>query len=117
MERREWLQLLAALAATPAGSAQQPPAVSVPTINKEMLTAALKVMGLEFSDAQLEMMLANVNRALGTFGALRKIEVPQETAPAFTFQPNVPVVPRGAKAQFRPSKLTARRDWKNIEDL
>jgi len=117
MERREWFQLLAALAAAPAGWAQQAPAVAVPAISKDMLTAALKVMGLEFSDAQLEMMLANANRALGTFGALRKIEVPQETAPAFTFTPNVPVGPRGAKAQFRPSKLTVRRDWRNVEDL
>ncbi len=74
-------------------------------------------MGLEFTDAQLEMMLANVNRSLGNFEGLRKIEVPQETAPAFTFTPKLPVIAKGAKARFQPLKQKARRDWKNIEDL
>ncbi len=60
--------MLAALAAASSGSAaQQTPPAPSPAINKDTLAAALKVMGLEFREAQLEMMLANVNRALGNF--------------------------------------------------
>lgn len=117
MERREWFQLLAALAASSSGAAAQQPAPAVQAINKETLVAALKVMGLEFRDAHLDMMLANVNRALGNFDGLRKISLPQETPPAFTFTPNLPALPKGAKPRFRPSKPAVRRDWKNIEDL
>ncbi|MFN7939334.1 MAG: amidase [Bryobacteraceae bacterium] len=117
MERREWFQLLAALAAAPAAASMQQSPAEPPAITKDMLLAALKVMGLEFRDPQLEMMLANANRALGNFSALRKIEVPQDTAPAFTFAPKLPASPKAAKARFQPSKLVARKDWKNIEDL
>lgn len=117
MERREWFQLLAALAAAPATASMQQAPAEPPSITKDMLIAALKVMGLEFRDPQLELMLANANRALGNFSALRKIEVPQDTAPAFTFAPKLPATPKNAKARFQPSKFTTRKDWKNIEDL
>lgn len=117
MERREWFQLLAALAASSSGAAAQQPAPAVQAISKEMLVAALKVMGLEFRDAHLDLMLANVNRALGNFEGLRKISLPQETPPAFTFTPNLPPLRKSAKPRFRPSKPAVRRDWKNIEDL
>ncbi|MBL8173928.1 MAG: amidase [Bryobacterales bacterium] len=117
MERREWFQMLAALAAAPAGASMQQGGSTPPAIDKATLAAALKVLGLEFSEPQIEMMLANVNRARGNFDALRKIELPLETSPAFTFRPNTPPAAKNAKPRFQPSRTKVRTDWKNIEDL
>ncbi len=103
MNRREWMQLLAVLSASGAGAQERRP--QVPKVaDKEMLAAALKLIGLEFDDAKLEMMLNSVNRALANYGRLRKIDVPLDTEPAFSFHP-WPVgrpLPKGP-ARFRPT--------------
>ena len=72
---------------------------------------ALKLAELEFRDEQLTMMLADINRNLRTYEALRKIAVPLDTEPAFRFQPKPP---SGLKisldrAQRAPNALCARR--------
>src|ERR1044071_335633 len=102
MNRRTWLQVLSVLAA--ARGYSQSPATSPTTpapqggrgpqqpmrVTKEQIQAALKLLGLEFQDAEIDMMLPNVNRALGGYENTRKIEVPYDTEPAFTFHPGLP---------------------------
>ncbi|MBI3679758.1 MAG: amidase [Acidobacteria bacterium] len=114
MHRRDWLQMLAALAVTEL-PAQQNPQPAPQRITKEMLATALKAMGLEFPDAQLDMMLSNANRSLASIEALRKASVPLDTEPAFAFSPIVPPAPK--KARFAPTRRQPRRDWKKPEDL
>ncbi len=118
MDRRDWFQLLAALAAAQSAPAQQQP---TPTpagpISKEMLIAALKVMNLEFTDEHLSLMLPRVNRSLSSIDNLRKSPVPLDTEPAVTFSPLLPGRSWPKTARFQPSRPKPRRDWKNIEDL
>jgi Asp-tRNA(Asn)/Glu-tRNA(Gln) amidotransferase A subunit family amidase len=59
-------------------------------VTKEQITGALKLMGLEFTDAELDMMLRPVNTALGSYEALRKVEIGYGVEPAFHFQPGLP---------------------------
>ncbi|MBI3207405.1 MAG: amidase [Candidatus Solibacter usitatus] len=117
MERREWFQLMAALAAAPEIPAQQNPAAQPQRISKETLTGALKTMGLEFSEEHLALMLPRVNRGLGSLEALRKIDIPLDTEPAITYSTRLPGQSWPRTARFQPTRSVARRDWKNVEDL
>jgi len=59
-------------------------------VTKEQVVAALKLMGLEFQDAEIEPMLRGVNQALGQYESLRKVDIPLDTEPAFAFHPGLP---------------------------
>ena len=59
-------------------------------ITKEQVVGALKLMGLEFQDAEIDMMLRGVNQALSNYESLRKADVPIDTEPAFAFHPGLP---------------------------
>lgn len=120
MDRRTWMQLLAVLAAASDARAQQsPPPAEPPTISKDQLAAALKLIGLEFPDAQLETMLRGVGRALNDYQALRKIDVPLDTEPAYSFHPGLPGrAPKAAPARFLPTVAKAApKSWSSVEDL
>src|ERR1700757_3666563 len=86
MDRRTWMQLISVLAAArPAIAQTQPPATTTPQppatggrgggrgqqrplrVTREQLQAALKLFGLEFQDAELDMMLRNVDTALASY--------------------------------------------------
>ena len=54
------------------------------------MATALKLLGLEFQDAELEMMLRNVDRALTSYEGVRRIDVGYDTEPAFAFHPGLP---------------------------
>ena len=104
MDRRTWIQLTAALAAArpaPAQPQQQPAPLRV---TKEQVAAALKLLGLEFREAEIDMMLRPLSRALDGYEALRKVEVALDTEPAFTFHPGLPdrVVSK-ERARFHPT--------------
>src|SRR5579885_1346800 len=112
MDRRTWLQLLGLLStASAANSQQRPPATTPPAttapgeggrggrggfqqqpmrITKEQVAAALTLLGLNFQDGELDLMLRRVNSALYNYEALRKIDVPYGTEPAFAFHPGLP---------------------------
>src|ERR1035438_10735923 len=113
MDRRTWLQLITILAAAREAHPQQRGGASTPPppaaegagrggrgqgglpnlpmrVTKEQVIGALKLMGLEFQDAELDMMLRGVNRALSDYEALRKADVPIDTEPAFAFHPGLP---------------------------
>ena len=59
-------------------------------VDKDQIAGALKLMGLEFQDAEMETMLRGANQALGNYEALRKLDVPLDTEPAFGFRPGLP---------------------------
>src|SRR5580765_4737006 len=110
MDRRTWLQLITILTAAHEANAQQrggttpPPAESAGRggrgqgggqnqpmrITKDQMVGALRLMGLEFQDAELDMMLRGANTAIGNYEALRKADVPIDTEPAFAFHPGLP---------------------------
>jgi Asp-tRNA(Asn)/Glu-tRNA(Gln) amidotransferase A subunit family amidase len=120
MDRRTWMQLLAVLAAASDARAQQAPApVEPPKVTKDQLVAALKLIGLEFPDAQLELMLRGVGRALNDYQTVRKIDIPLDTEPAFAFHPGLPDhQPKAAPARFLPTLRPATpKSWASVEDL
>jgi len=118
VERRAWLKLLATLAASPAAALQE--AAPPQRVTREMLGQALKLAGLEFTDAQEAAILPRVNRALGQYEALRKIPIPSETEPAVHFTPWLPgKPPRSGPGRFLPTRRQApkRRWWNSPEEL
>ena len=125
MDRRTWLQLITILTAAREAHPQQrggttpPPAEgagrggrgqgglqNLPMrITKDQVVGALKLMGLEFQDAELDMMLRGVNQAISNYETLRKADVPIDTEPAFAFHPGSagPAArSRGRNASTRP---------------
>jgi Asp-tRNA(Asn)/Glu-tRNA(Gln) amidotransferase A subunit family amidase len=109
MTRRTLAQLIPSLAALMAAETQP---------SRDQLKQSLSLLGLDFKDEQLDMMLPGITRQLASYANLRKIEIPSETDPCLSFSPQLPGMqfPAG-KARFqasRPGKLPA---WKNIEDL
>src|SRR3954463_2772701 len=56
-------------------------------ITKDQVVGALKLMGLEFQDSEVDMMLRGVNQAISNYESLRKADVPIDTEPAFVFRP------------------------------
>jgi hypothetical protein len=104
MDRRSWLQLIGVLSAARAGYGQQAPAPPPQKVTREQVTAALQLLGLQFSDAEITTMLPGVNRALAGFEALRKVDVPLDTEPAFSFHPGLAGRKSAAgAARFRPT--------------
>ena len=107
MDRRTWLQLMTILATAREANAQQRGGAATPPadgagrggrgqggfqnlpmrVTKEQVVGALKLMGLEFQDAELELMLRGANQALSNYESLRKADVPIDTEPAFAFHP------------------------------
>jgi Asp-tRNA(Asn)/Glu-tRNA(Gln) amidotransferase A subunit family amidase len=79
-------------------------------ISREQVLGALAILGLEFQDAEIEMMMRRVNTALTGYENLRQIEVPYGTEPAFSFHPGLPDrVPAKGPARFAPTIVTSRR--------
>lgn len=99
MDRRTWIQLLTVLAAARPAVSQQRAGGGAPQgrgapapmrITKAQVEGALALLGLEFQDAEIDMMLRRVNSGLGSYESLRKIDVPYDTEPAFVFFPGLP---------------------------
>ena len=87
-------------------------------VSKDQLKAALEILGLDFTEAQREQMLQGVNRALGSYDALRQIDVPLDTEPAFHFRPSLPgKEPKARASKFFPTKVTKLAAFKDPEEL
>ena len=97
------------------GGQQQPMRVT-----REQISAALVLLGLNFQDGEIDMMLNRANQALGSYEALRKIDVPYGVEPAFCFQPGLPGrTPIKGPAVFAPTiaKKAKVKAPQNLEDL
>jgi Asp-tRNA(Asn)/Glu-tRNA(Gln) amidotransferase A subunit family amidase len=92
-----------------------------PRITRETLDCAEKVMGIDFTDAEIDQALNGVNQNLGRFEQLRELDIPLDTEPAVTFRPYLPGrKPRpgatpGAALKVRLEPPAARRG--SMEDL
>lgn len=113
--RRAWLQMAplftAALAAqTPPGGPDEPRELS-----RETMRAVFRAAGLTFTDAEIDMLLPSVHKALAGYRELRAIPVPLDTEPATQFQPLPPN--HAARRRYRPSKLPPPRRHGSVEEL
>jgi Asp-tRNA(Asn)/Glu-tRNA(Gln) amidotransferase A subunit family amidase len=121
LDRRAFVKLLpavgaAAVAPHRAAVAQQQQAQQQ-RITKEMLHTAEQLIGIELTDAQEAMALSGVNNNLGSYETLRKIDIPLDTEPAFSFHP---LRPRKKFAVLPGRKRNSRADlpkFNSIEDL
>lgn len=117
--RRSILRVAAALSATPAFAlAQQSPDAPPPRVTREMAASALAVLGLSFTDAQIDMALPAINRSLTRYEQLRQIDVPLDTPPAVSFSPVLADHPAPTgRALYRPPKAPALVRFKLPEEL
>ena len=72
-------------------------------LTSDMVEVAARVFGLEFTPAERDSMLANLNNARTNYEALRKIDLPNNIAPALYFNP----LPPGFKLPTGPSSFKA----------
>ncbi len=117
MNRRRLMKLVATVAALPAVKAQAPLPGAPQRVSREMIVAALGVMGLTFKDAEIDMLLPTVNRTLGSYEGVRKLAVPLGTAPAISFSPLVPGfrLPKGPV--YRAPKAPGIVKFKQADEL
>lgn len=111
--RREFLGACATAGLTPAlagalwreAAAQGAPAASqqpAGPVTAAMIAAAATMAGLEFTEAEREMMVQDLNTALRNLASLRTIPLPNEVAPALLFQPLAAPAPPGDDPPARP---------------
>lgn len=84
------------------------------TITADMVAIASKLFDLEFTAAERDSMLDNLNNARTNYEALRKIDLPNDVAPALYFNPlpagfTMPTGPSSFKAS-PPSNVTVPRN-------
>ena len=125
MGRRKFLRAVpAALAAGVAAPVlaqqfrQQEPA----RFGKDALKSAEAIFGIDFHDAEEDMMLRGVSRNLDSYDTLRKLDIPQATEPAFVFHPYLPGKRPAPGLQPRLSRLAVGppppvKIGKSLEDL
>jgi Asp-tRNA(Asn)/Glu-tRNA(Gln) amidotransferase A subunit family amidase len=85
-------------------------------VTREQVKGALALLGLEFQEAEIEMMLRRVNTALYNFEGLRKFDISYSTEPAFAFHPGLPDRKPG-KGPARFEHTVARSSAKPPGDL
>jgi Asp-tRNA(Asn)/Glu-tRNA(Gln) amidotransferase A subunit family amidase len=102
-DRRRLLALTAAAAAAapwlpalglPGLGLPAPGASGSPKLSLETLAAAEKVAGLEFTQAERELLKGGVEDLLQSYEALRSVPLPNDVPPALSFQPELPDMQR-----------------------
>ncbi len=111
IDRRQFMAYFAALSPTLWALTQQEEA----RITKEMLAHAEAVAGLQFTDAEREMMAEGLNRNLEAYEAIREVHVPNSVHPALLFDPVLP----GRTPQVRryPKRRTRHPEVQRPADL
>ncbi len=95
--------LLSLTSLTPGLSAQD----SDPEFGPLEVGMAAELLGLEYTEAELELMLADVSERLSEFEALRKIPLDNGVRPALVFEPRELVAaPRRARGKATPSSVS-----------
>src|SRR4051812_7454192 len=108
------VQLIACLLAPIAAVCQ----TNTNTITRETVSEAEKLIGLDFSDTKIEMMLPGLKEQLRDFQALRKFPLSNSVPPAMQFNP----IPIGMKLETKRKKFKISPAAKvklpqNIDDL
>jgi Asp-tRNA(Asn)/Glu-tRNA(Gln) amidotransferase A subunit family amidase len=96
LDRRRFLALLSAVAATPGVLAAEEKKKG--TVTAEMLAQAEKAVGLEFTGAERELMLNGLDEQLADYRAIRDFHLDNSVAPAVRFDP-IPPIPTGMTFQ------------------
>ncbi|MEO5798533.1 MAG: amidase [Gemmatimonadales bacterium] len=103
VDRRAFIALAAAMGVpVPAAAwdrAQPEGASGAPAITKEQVAAAEALFGLEYTDAEREMLLRNLESFLRNYDAIRKVPLGNGLPPAFRFDP----VPVGSAPRPQPA--------------
>src|SRR5262245_15789847 len=87
------------------------------TITLEMVTDAMKLSGLEFSEAELKSMVDAANQNLTRYQELRAIHIPNDVSPPFHFSAIVPGIEvNRTKLPFRLSTAPAVKRPANLEE-
>jgi Asp-tRNA(Asn)/Glu-tRNA(Gln) amidotransferase A subunit family amidase len=87
-------------------------------VTRAQIETALQLYGLSFTDSQLEMMLQNVSGALNSYEALREVNIPLDTEPAFHFSPALPgKQPKPRASHFQASVVTKPVPFGDVEEL
>ena len=115
--RRTFLRSVPAAVAAGMGAplvARQTPTAKPGEISRATLNCAEELAGLAFTEAEEELMLGLVNVNREHYEALRRVAVPADTEPAFSFRPAVPASVAEAHARrtddaVRPSARAAPR--------
>ena len=98
------------------GRGQQRP----PRVTREQVQAALTLLGLEFEDAEVDLMLRSVDNNLAAYEAVRKIDVPYDVEPSFAFHPGLPGrTPIKGPQRFETTipKVSTAKAPSSLEDL
>ena len=87
------------------------------TITIEMITEALKLSGIELTEAERKEMVNSANQNLARYKEIRAIHIPNDVSPPFHFSPIVPGMHVDkAKQPFVLSTAPAVKRPKNLED-
>jgi Asp-tRNA(Asn)/Glu-tRNA(Gln) amidotransferase A subunit family amidase len=87
-------------------------------VSKEMLQESEKLAGLEFTDAERELMLDGVNDYLESYEAIRKIPIDNSVPPAVAFNPILPGMKfETTRRPLKMSKIEAQKLPANLEDV
>jgi Asp-tRNA(Asn)/Glu-tRNA(Gln) amidotransferase A subunit family amidase len=127
LNRRVLLELASAVSAlvisrsgstgTAIAQSRQSPAAPM-RVTADQIKTALEILGLDFTAPQRDLMLQNVNNALGNYEALRRIDVPLDTEPAFHFSPTLPGNdPKPRQSRFQPTRPVRLASFSNVEEL
>jgi hypothetical protein len=60
-------------------------------VNKDQIVCVAKLIGVEFHHAKIDVMLPHVNQALGSYEALRRVEIGRASSPRSTSLPAFPI--------------------------
>lgn len=87
-------------------------------VTKDMITEAAAVAGLEFSDAEKEMMLGDLNGRLRQYRSIHDLHLANGVPPAVEFNPVLPGTKLDTQSRpMRLSRIAAPGTPKNIEDV
>ncbi len=90
----------------------------VSRITIEMVTGALKMAGIESTEAERQAMVNGANTSLTRYEANRQIEIPNDVSPPYHFSARVPGIEVDKVARpFRLSAPPALRRPANLEDV
>lgn len=88
------------------------------TVTLEMVTDALRLSGIELSEADRKAMVDSANQNLTRYEELRKIHIPNDVSPPFHFSAIVPGVDvNRTRLPFRLSPAPAVKRPANLEDV
>jgi Asp-tRNA(Asn)/Glu-tRNA(Gln) amidotransferase A subunit family amidase len=126
LDRRSFVKMIPALgvtglapsraAASPAAEQQQQPQAPQ-RVTKDMVRAAQQLIGIELTDANIDMALAGINTNLTNYENIRKVDVPLDTEPAISFHPSKPRKRIAARVgRIKASRIDLPK-YDSVEDL